>query len=685
MPVFINDMNDSWVDAGITWNAIRMNVINNASAAGSRLIDLLTNGVSQFSVTPGAGVVVGNPTGGAKGAGTINSQGVFVNGTPLGGNVSTNGSAFPGQLAQWLDSFNLVGIDSGLLGYAPINSPQFTGTPTAPTPTVADSSIKIATTAFVKNNLANFQPLDGDLTAISALGGTNTIYYRSGVDTWGPVTFSGLTFTGGVLTVTAAGTGNVSNSGAPNLNELAQWVDGTHIKGLPITTLFASPTFTGNPIAPTQPTATNNTTIATTAFVQANLANFQPVDGDLTAIAALTGTNTIYYRSGTSAWSPVTIGTNLTFVGGTLAATGGGGGDVFKASPNAFTALNTFQNSGVIIGHSASITASYGLELHGTTAAAQFYGSLYAAKWSADANASLLSLNKSRGAAIGTHVATAANDMIGGILFNASNGSVFGTLVQAAAHMSGSVANAGELRFSTNNGAAFAERMRLHSSGGLALGNQVAVDPGAGGIVANSIVIKQLSDSLSGALQIIPTSGVNVGYLFSDASGNLTLTSGNASGSVSIKYNSSINLLALFNPSMNSIKGSNGAQVQSAGYIGEYLSQAATPTALTPGAYTAIGVLTPGAGEWDMVGKVHVTGGTPGATIYASVSTSAAAGTSVAESQTSAPITAAFNEAYLTIGPIRMRQASAFTWYLNVYPSAACNLADAQLQARRVN
>ena len=101
MPVFINDMTDSWVDGGITWNAIRMNVINNASAAGSRLIDLLTNGVSQFSVTPGAGVVVGDPTGGAKGAGTINSQGLFVNGAPLGGNVNTNGSAIPGQLAQW--------------------------------------------------------------------------------------------------------------------------------------------------------------------------------------------------------------------------------------------------------------------------------------------------------------------------------------------------------------------------------------------------------------------------------------------------------------------------------------------------------------------------------------------------------------------------------------------------------
>jgi hypothetical protein len=34
--------------------------------------------------------------------------------------------------------------------YAPLNSPAFTGTPTAPTPTSGDDSTKIATTAFVK-------------------------------------------------------------------------------------------------------------------------------------------------------------------------------------------------------------------------------------------------------------------------------------------------------------------------------------------------------------------------------------------------------------------------------------------------------------------------------------------------------------------------------------------------------
>lgn len=53
---------------------------------------------------------------------------------------------------------------------------------------------------------------------------------------------------------------------------------------------------------------------------------FQPLDADLTAIAALTETNTIYYRSGTDTWSPVTIGAGLNFATGTLTNTGGSGG-----------------------------------------------------------------------------------------------------------------------------------------------------------------------------------------------------------------------------------------------------------------------------------------------------------------------------------------------------------------------
>lgn len=47
----------------------------------------------------------------------------------------------------------------------------------------------------------------------------------------------------------------------------------------------------------------------------------QAYDADLAAIAALSGTNNIYYRSGANTWSSVTIGSGLTFTGGTLAAT----------------------------------------------------------------------------------------------------------------------------------------------------------------------------------------------------------------------------------------------------------------------------------------------------------------------------------------------------------------------------
>jgi len=51
----------------------------------------------------------------------------------------------------------------------------------------------------------------------------------------------------------------------------------------------------------------------------------QAADADLTALAGLTGTNDIYYRSAANSWTSVTIGTGLTFSGGTLAASGGSG------------------------------------------------------------------------------------------------------------------------------------------------------------------------------------------------------------------------------------------------------------------------------------------------------------------------------------------------------------------------
>lgn len=69
----------------------------------------------------------------------------------------------------------------------------------------------------------------------------------------------------------------------------------------------------------TLPNATG--TIALTS----DLSAYQPLDADLTALAALSGTNTIYYRSAANTWTAVTIGSGLDFTTGTLSATGGGG------------------------------------------------------------------------------------------------------------------------------------------------------------------------------------------------------------------------------------------------------------------------------------------------------------------------------------------------------------------------
>jgi hypothetical protein len=125
-----------------------------------------------------------------------------------------------------------------------------------------------------------YQPLDADLTAIAALTGTNTIYYRSAGNTWSPVVVStGLAFSGGNLTATGGG-GNVSNSGTPTAGQYGKWVTATTIQGVaPATVLsdigaapLASPVFTGDPQAPTPTAGDNDTSIATTAFVTAAVA-----------------------------------------------------------------------------------------------------------------------------------------------------------------------------------------------------------------------------------------------------------------------------------------------------------------------------------------------------------------------------------------------------------------------------
>ena len=115
---------------------------------------------------------------------------------------------------------------------ADLESPSFTGTPTAPTATKGTESTQVATTEFVATAVA---------AAIEALMGAAPDALNT-------------------LQELATALGNDENFATTITNEIAKKAN------------IASPTFTGTPKAPTAAAGTNTTQIATTAFVTAAVA-----------------------------------------------------------------------------------------------------------------------------------------------------------------------------------------------------------------------------------------------------------------------------------------------------------------------------------------------------------------------------------------------------------------------------
>ena len=166
-------------------------------------------------------------------------------------------------------------------GAAPLASPALTGTPTAPTAAVNTNTTQIATTAFV---LAN-----------SGLQAVSSVFTRTGaiVATTGDYTVSQIT--GAAALASPALTGTPTAPTASNGTNNTQIATTAFVLANgPVASVFtrtgtvsaqsgdytvsqvtgaaplASPTFTGTPAGPTATVGTNTTQLATTAFVLAN-------------------------------------------------------------------------------------------------------------------------------------------------------------------------------------------------------------------------------------------------------------------------------------------------------------------------------------------------------------------------------------------------------------------------------
>lgn len=260
---------------------------------------------------------------------------------------------------------------SQITGAAPLVSPTFTGTPTAPTPALGDDSTVIPTTHWVRQ-----QGYISSSLVTSVFSRTGAVTAQSGDYTVSQIT-GAAPLASPIFTGTPAAPTPTSTDNSTKIATTAYVKSQGYITSAPVTSVFtrtgavtaqtgdytvsqitgaaplSSPTFTGTPAAPTAAVDTNTTQLATTAFVLGQATSTTPVmDG-----TAAVGTSTRYARgdhthptdtsraplasptfTGTPTAPTATAGTNTTQLATTAfvhsaVATGGSTISTFSSGP----------------------------------------------------------------------------------------------------------------------------------------------------------------------------------------------------------------------------------------------------------------------------------------------------------------------------------------------------------------
>lgn len=482
--------------------------------------------------------------------------------TPAGsGTISASGTPANGQYAVWTDATHIKGVDPQDTGFVsalgPITSQYIAYWSDATGDFISAALVGAGLTlasGILAVNFTQVQPFDDDLASLAAASATNSMYYRSAPSTWAPVTIgTNLSFTAGTLSVVTTGlpylpitggtlTGALNiDANSPQLDLTATAGQTTQIFGINKTAnqprwsiqltdgspetggnagnnfsisryndasgalidnplVFSRATGLGTVIGP--PTIPLG--IATKGYVDGLItglsAVYQPLDADLTSLANAASINVMYYRSAVSTWSPVAIGSGITFAGGTLSATGGGGGgDAFLGSTQTFTGVNTFSGTSTlftgtqaVVGNTAIVSGDTSrLSVHGVSGNPPFAIN----EWSPDALGAGVNINKSRGAAVGTHTIAQSGDTVGVFRFQASDGTAFrlGAIIEAdVTGAPGATAAPMQLVFATslNNSTSPTTRMVIRNDGNVIVGNTTA-NQGAGGLIQAHGIIAQ--------------------------------------------------------------------------------------------------------------------------------------------------------------------------------------------------